>query len=104
MIKMLLKATAVTIVVGASLAVPQLASAATVAPAPTTRAPDGARPRLVTPPPGRPNHIPPGPGGMAFCPAGHHLSPFDMPIYDGLWVVGHETVWFCIPDDLEPAG
>lgn len=40
------------------------------------------------------------------CPDGTHLSPFDMPIYDakGLFVVGHETVWMCIPDDLEPAG
>ena len=29
-----------------------------------------------------------------------------MPIYDadGLFVVGYETVWVCIPDDLEPAG
>ncbi len=42
--------------------------------------------------------------GLAECPEGHHLSPFDMPIYDGLFVVGYETVWFCIPDDLEPAG
>ena len=44
--------------------------------------------------------------GLANCPAGYHLSPFEMPVYDenGLFVVGYETVWFCIPDDLEPAG
>ena len=34
---------------------------------------------------------------------GHHPSPFDMPIYDDLFVVGCGTVC-CIPDDLEPAG
>lgn len=47
-----------------------------------------------------------GPGGIVWCPPGYHLSPFEMPIYDeaGLFVVGYETVWFCIPDDLEPAG
>jgi len=41
------------------------------------------------------------------CPDGTFLSPFEMPIYDdndGLFVVGYETVWFCLPDDLEPAG
>ncbi|MGH8606421.1 MAG: hypothetical protein ACREX9_03070 [Gammaproteobacteria bacterium] len=41
------------------------------------------------------------------CPLGTFLSPFDMPIYDdeeGLFVVGYETVWFCLPEDLEPAG
>lgn len=40
------------------------------------------------------------------CPEGSSPVPFDMPIYDdeGLFVVGYETVWFCIPDDLEPAG
>jgi len=40
------------------------------------------------------------------CPAGTVLSPFDMPIYDesGLFVVGFETVWVCVPADLEPAG
>lgn len=49
---------------------------------------------------------PTGPGGFASCPEGYHLSPFEMPIYDGdgRFVVGYETVWFCIPDDLEPAG
>jgi hypothetical protein len=49
---------------------------------------------------------PRNPGGLVNCPAGYHLSPFDMPVYDdaGLFVVGYETVWFCIPDDLEPAG
>lgn len=47
-----------------------------------------------------------GPGGFIDCPPGHTPQPFDMPVYDdeGLFVVGHETVWFCIPDDLEPAG
>lgn len=40
------------------------------------------------------------------CPEGSSPVAFDMPIYDddGLFVVGYETVWFCIPDDLEPAG
>ncbi|MGH8611228.1 MAG: hypothetical protein ACREYF_04040 [Gammaproteobacteria bacterium] len=40
------------------------------------------------------------------CPSGTFLSPFDMPIYDdeGLFVVGYQTVWFCLPEDLEPAG
>lgn len=40
------------------------------------------------------------------CPPGYHPSPFEMPVYDddGLFVIGYETVWFCIPDDLEPAG
>lgn len=43
---------------------------------------------------------------VARCPEGTFLSPFEMPIYDdaGLFVVGYETVWFCLPDDLEPAG
>ncbi len=47
-----------------------------------------------------------GPTGFINCGAGYHPSPFDMPIYDedGLFVVGYKTVWFCIPDDLEPAG
>ncbi len=47
-----------------------------------------------------------GQKGLADCAEGHHLSPFEMPIYDddGLFVIGHETVWVCIPDDLEPAG
>jgi len=40
------------------------------------------------------------------CPEGTFHSPFEMPIYDndGLFVVGYETVWFCLPDDLEPEG
>ncbi len=40
------------------------------------------------------------------CPSGTFLSPFDMPIYDeaGLFVVDYKTVWFCLPEDLEPAG
>jgi hypothetical protein len=49
------------------------------------------------------------PGATSFaprCPAGTVLSPFDMPIYDekGLFVIGFETVWVCLPADLEPAG
>ena len=43
----------------------------------------------------------------ARCPLGTILTPYDMPIYDeetGLFVVGYETVWFCLPEDLEPAG
>lgn len=45
-------------------------------------------------------------GGIVECPAGSALSPFMMPIYDkdGLFVVDFETVWFCLPKDLEPAG
>jgi hypothetical protein len=45
-------------------------------------------------------------GFGARCPAGSVLTPFDMPIYDdnGLFVVGLETVWMCLPVDLEPAG
>lgn len=40
------------------------------------------------------------------CPLGTVLTPYDMPIYDvpGLFVIGYETVWFCLPEDLEPAG
>ncbi len=44
--------------------------------------------------------------GLVDCPDGYHLVPFQMPIYDsdGLFVVGWETKWYCVPDDLEPAG
>jgi hypothetical protein len=40
------------------------------------------------------------------CPPGTVLSPFAMPIYDedGLFIVGFKTVWYCLPEDLEPAG
>jgi len=40
------------------------------------------------------------------CASGSSLVPFDMPIYDdkGLFVVDHKKVWFCIPDNLRPAG
>lgn len=41
------------------------------------------------------------------CPEGTFPSYFDMPIYDedeGLFVVGHEPVLFCLDEDLEPAG
>lgn len=45
-------------------------------------------------------------GFVAPCASGTFLSPFQMPIYDenGLFVVGYKTVWFCIPNDLEPEG
>jgi len=46
-------------------------------------------------------------GGLAIkCPRGSSLQPYEMPIYDdrGLFVIGHKTVWFCIPDDATPAG
>jgi hypothetical protein len=48
----------------------------------------------------------PGPVFGTKCPAGTFLSPFQQPIYDedGLFVVGFETVWYCLPDDLRPAG
>ncbi len=48
----------------------------------------------------------PSPVFVNRCPSGTFLSPFDMPIYDdeGLFVVGYKTVWFCLPEDLEPAG
>lgn len=63
------------------------------------------RPKLVGP---NGREVPPVGGlkGLISCPEGYHPSPFDMPIYDedGLFVIGHETVWICIPDDLEPAG
>jgi hypothetical protein len=66
----------------------------------TTGSPGGLT--VLAPRGGRPT----GPGGLVSCPAGYHLSPFEMPIYDddGLFVIGYETVWLCIPDDLEPAG
>ncbi len=54
-----------------------------------------------------PGTAPQQPGGYGTrCPAGTFLSPFEMPIYDahGLFVIGYETVWYCLPNDLEPAG
>lgn len=50
-----------------------------------------------------------GPGKDApntFCPGGTVATPFEQPIYDdeGLFVVGYETVWYCLPVDLEPEG
>lgn len=41
-----------------------------------------------------------------FCPGGTVATPFDQPIYDenGLFVIGYETVWYCLPADLEPEG
>ncbi len=43
---------------------------------------------------------------VAPCPSGTFISPFEMPIYDenGLFVIDYKTVWFCIPNDLEPEG
>jgi hypothetical protein len=40
------------------------------------------------------------------CGADEVLTPFEMPIYDdeGWFVVGWETVWYCVDEDLEPAG
>lgn len=40
------------------------------------------------------------------CPDGTTMTSFEMPIYDarGLFVVGYETVWFCIDDGLTPTG
>ena len=41
-----------------------------------------------------------------FCPGGTVATAFDQPIYDddGLFVIGSETVWYCVPADLEPEG
>lgn len=95
-----------TAAVGAAMLMPPAASAAELSrPAPATAkvAPSGGQLRLVQPP-SRPNHVPPVIGSP--CPEGTHLSPFDQPIYDeaGLFVVGYETVWYCLPDNREPAG
>jgi hypothetical protein len=78
--------------------------------APTARAdgpvratPSGAiAARLPAPAPARPFGQLLGPS----CPEGTILIMWDMPVYDsdGLFVVGHVSVPFCIPEDLEPAG
>ena len=50
---------------------------------------------------------PRGPGDLVNrCPDDTTLTPVDMPVYDeeGLFVVGHKIVWFCLPDDLQPEG
>lgn len=49
---------------------------------------------------------PEGPDEYIFCVAPTSPVAFDMPIYDddGLFVVGYETVWFCIDTTLPPAG
>ena len=41
-----------------------------------------------------------------FCPGGTVATPFEEPIYDEneLFVEGYETVWYCLPADLEPEG
>lgn len=83
----------------AGLLMPQAAMAA-------TRAPEETRRTTVSVPDTRPS------SGLSIsdriinCPADTHPVPFDMPVYDedGLFVVGHYTVWFCIPDDYEPQG
>ncbi len=38
------------------------------------------------------------------CPEGTYLVMFKMPIYDGLFVVGHELVPYCIDENTVPAG
>jgi hypothetical protein len=52
---------------------------------------------------------PTAPGTVLGLPCGEDevLVEFDVPIYDpvhGWWVIGWETTWFCVPEDLEPAG
>ncbi len=80
----------------AGLLMPQAAMAATVAP-------EELRRTTVKAPAPRPTT---GPIILINCPKGSTPSPFEMPIYDddGWFVVGYETVWFCIPDDFEPQG
>lgn len=48
----------------------------------------------------------PGPVLGAACPTGTVHTPVEMPLYDkaGMWVIGTHIVWFCLPEDLEPAG
>lgn len=44
---------------------------------------------------------------VVVCPPGTTRVPFEMPIYDeetGLFVIGYETVYYCIPDNTQPAG
>ena len=61
-------------------------------------------------------HKPLGFAGQ-LCPAGTVASSFPMPVYDpigpdgvsgtaddGLFVDHYETVWYCLPEDLEPEG
>ena len=45
-------------------------------------------------------------GPTRLCPGGTIATAFDEPVYteDGLFVVGHETVWYCIPANTRPAG
>ena len=54
-----------------------------------------------------PGGVPQGPDDIGSkCPEGTFLSPFEMPIYDsdGKFVIGYETVYYCLPIGLEPAG
>jgi hypothetical protein len=58
--------------------------------------------RPPSPAPTSPNGRLLGPG----CPEGTVLIMWNKPIYDanGLFVIGWESVPYCIPEDLEPAG
>ena len=38
------------------------------------------------------------------CPEGTYLVMFKMPIYSGLFVVGHKLVPYCIDENTVPAG
>ncbi len=99
-----MRATMFSVLLGAAsvaaVMVPQSAMAQTRTSADTV----GASKLVVVGDDRRPGHG--GPGGFVNCPPGTQPTPFDMPIYDdeGLFVVGYKTVWFCLPDDLEPAG
>ncbi len=71
----------------------------------STASAEGAPTAKKQPAPTVRRHVPPVFGTL--CAPGTVATPFEMPIYDdatGLWVIGHETVWFCVPADLEPAG
>lgn len=55
---------------------------------------------------GRPGPVS-GPDGFVNpCPQGTTGIWWDMPVYDddGLFVIGYVMTWWCIPDDLQPAG
>jgi hypothetical protein len=45
------------------------------------------------------------PKKLIMCPENTVPSAFPMPIYDkkGLVVIGYKTVWYCLPEGLEPA-
>jgi hypothetical protein len=78
-----------------------VAAAADSEPVPTKLAVTKATPPTRTPP------TVPGTVFGVECGEDEVLVPFDVPIYDpvhGWWVIGWETAWFCVPEDLEPAG